>query len=354
MTTMQRGTKWSRRAVLALALPCAGALAAASTPVAVSLVRPALPVRQAERSMLLAAALAGGRIVAVGERGVVVVSEDGGASWRQRPTPVSVTLTAVRFTDASNGIAVGHGGVVLLTADGGASWTVVLEGKRAAAIALEAARASRDAAAITNAERLVADGADKPFLDVLASDPAQLLVVGAYGLAFASADGGRSWTPWMDRLDNPKGLHYYAVRRRGDALLIAGEQGLLLRSTDGGRTFRRLESPYKGSFFVAELAGERDIVVAGLRGNAWRSSDDGRSWSRIQSPANASITASLQSHDGGLFFGDQAGNVLRLVEDRLKPVNATALPPINGLVAAGQRVTALTMLGALPLNTSAH
>ena len=43
------------------------------------------------------------------------------AAGARRRRPVSVTLTAVRFADATHGWAVGHGGVVLATADGGAA-----------------------------------------------------------------------------------------------------------------------------------------------------------------------------------------------------------------------------------------
>lgn len=352
---MKHPPTWTRRQLLAMAvaLPVPGAFAATAAPVAPALARPALAVRRAERSVLLAAVLAGRRLVAVGEHGLVLLSDDDGASWRQQTVPVSVTLTSVRFFDDRHGAAVGHGGTVLLSADGGERWTLALDGRRAADLALAAARTGQDAAALRNAERLVAEGADKPFLDVLMASPSEIVAVGAYGLAFASADGGRSWASWMDRLPNPKGLHGYALRRSGDTLAIAGEQGLVLRSDDAGRSFQRLETPYKGSFFTAELAGTQDIVLAGLRGNAWRSRDGGRRWTQLQVPMNASITSSLRAADGALLFGNQAGFVMRLAGDRLETVNTAALPPINGLVAGTrQRLTALTPMGALPLGVS--
>lgn len=342
--------RFTRRALLALALPAPVLGAAAGASVAPALTRPALAARRAEGAVLLAAANAGGRIVAVGERGLVLASDDEGKTWRQQPTPASVTLTAVRFVDAKNGAAVGHGGIVLLTADAGASWRVVLDGRRAARLALDAALASGNADLLGSAERLAAEGADKPFLDVLMPDASTLVVVGAYGLAFASSDGGRNWACWLDRFDNPKALHLYALRQRGDAWLAVGEQGLMLRSTDGGKRFRRLQSPYKGSFFVAELLSEQDIVVAGLRGNVWRSGDAGSNWTQVAAPMPASITASLLTPDGALLLANQAGFVMKLAADRLEPMHRNALPPINGLVlGGGRRLTALTLMGAMPL-----
>jgi photosystem II stability/assembly factor-like uncharacterized protein len=310
--------------------------------------RPAVAVRAPERSVLLGAALAGDRIVAVGERGVVVLSDDGGRHWKQAPSPTSVTLTAVRFVDAKRGWAIGHGGIVLATQDRGERWTRQLDGRRAAQIVLEAARASGDAKRIAEAERLVGDGPDKPLLD-LAIDENRVLVVGAYGLALASLDGGQSWSSWTARLPNPKGLHIYAVRQRGETLLFAGEQGLVLISQDGGQTFKRVETPYKGSFFAAELlAGPTDILLAGLRGNAIRSLDGGAHWTPIASPVPVTITATAMDAHGQVLATNQAGLVLSLQGDQLVPLNAAPLPPLNGLLVQGAgSILALSVQGAL-------
>lgn len=312
--------------------------------------RTAVTVRSPERAVLLGAAQAGGRIVAVGERGLVVVSEDGGRSWLQAGTPTSVTLTTVRFADALHGWAVGHGGIVLATEDGGKSWSRRLDGRRAAQIALDAARADGDAKAIQGAERLKADGPDKPLLDLLVIDARRLLAVGAYGIALGSEDGGQTWTSWMARLPNPKGLHIYTARRRGSALLIAGEQGLVMLSSDSGQTFRRLDTPYKGSFFTAELPGDQSIVLAGLRGTVLRSVDGGANWSPLATPIPVSITGSAMTGEGRLLVTNQAGFVMALHGDRLQPINAVPLPPLNGLLPQpGGAVLALTVQGPMPL-----
>lgn len=342
-----------RRALVALALLVPGGRALAAGAVAEALQRPALATRRPEQTVLLGAAAAGSRIVAVGERGLVLLSDDAGRSWRQAASPVSVTLTAVRFADARAGIAVGHGGTVLATADGGERWTVRMDGRRAAQRVLEAARAGTDAAALRNAERLVADGPDKPFFDVL-MDGASLVVVGAYGLILASNDGGASWESWGERLDNPRGNHYYAIRRQGDTLLIAGEAGGVFCSEDGGKRFRRIDTPYKGSFFTAELGAGRQMLVAGLRGNTWQSRDLGQSWSQLASPMPASITASVALPGGRVLLANQAGFILESAGDRLAPLNATPLPPLNGVLPAGEGLLALTLQGAMrvSLNTS--
>jgi photosystem II stability/assembly factor-like uncharacterized protein len=259
---------------------------------------------------------------------------------------VSVTLTAVRFADARTGWATGHGGTVLATTDGGATWTRVLDGIRIAQIEQAAAQAMGDATSQKAAERLQADGPDKPLLDLLVFDARHVLAVGAYGLALYSEDGGRSWATWRARLDNPKELHLYAVRRQGEHLLIAGEQGLVLKSDDGGRSFRRLTLPYTGSFFTAEAVGDDSWVVAGLRGNAWRSTNGGAGWQPLASPMPVSFTASALGPGGTLLLANQAGLLLSEAGGALVPRPGAPLPPINALLPlADGRLLALTMQG---------
>jgi photosystem II stability/assembly factor-like uncharacterized protein len=338
-------------AALLLAALLAPPLAAA--PVGDALDRPALQVRRPAQAVLLAAAQAGGRLVAVGERGLIVLSDDQGGSWRQVPCPVSVTLTQVRFADARHGVAIGHGGTVLATTDGGESWQPRLDGRRLAQIALEAAKASGDATRVRNAERLLADGPDKPLLDIAVWDAQRWLVVGAYGLALRTDDGGKRWQPWMDRLPNPKGLHLYTLRRHGTALLLAGEQGLLLRSDDEGATFRALASPYRGSWFAAEMLPSGEWVLAGLRGNAWRSADGGASWTALAVPMPASITGITPGRDGQLLFVNQAGQVLLRQGDRLTPLNRGPLPPLAGVTPlADGRLLAVGLAGARVLGAT--
>jgi photosystem II stability/assembly factor-like uncharacterized protein len=302
-------------------------------PVGDALNRPSAISRNASKAVLLGAEQVGSRIVAVGERGIILLSDDNGSTWRQATVPVSVTLVAIRFVDVKTGYAVGHGGTVLTTHDGGETWTSVLDGKRIAELSLEAVKDSGDVVAVRNAQRLIDEGADKPLLDVCILNSSSLLVVGAYGLALSSTDSGRTWQPLMAKLDNPKGLHLYSLRANANRLIIAGEQGLLLYSKDSGRTFQKLKSPYKGSFFTAELLKNGNIVVAGLRGNVWRSHDDGKSWKQAPLGIPVNITGSTTLADDNVVLADQSGTVSIMNDREIVPLKTPQQPPINNVLA---------------------
>jgi photosystem II stability/assembly factor-like uncharacterized protein len=267
---------------------------------------------------MLAVTRAGERLVAVGERGIVLLSDDGGRNWRQTKTPVRTTLTAVSFVGAKNGWAVGHLGVVLHSADGGETWIKQLDGIEAARLVLAATE--KRAANETNpeerdwllggAQRLVDDGPDKPFLGLCFLNERSGYIFGAFNLIFRTDDGGASWTPWQAHVDNPSELHLYGMRAIGDKLFIAGEQGLLLRSDDGGEHFATLESPYEGSFFGLVAGSASNILVFGLRGNIYHSGDDGESWQQVDAGIPVSLSAGTRLADGGLAVVSQAGDLL--------------------------------------------
>jgi photosystem II stability/assembly factor-like uncharacterized protein len=297
---------------------------------------PALRSNKATRSAMLAVARAGPRLVAVGERGIVLLSDDDGASWRQGETPVQVSLTAVQFVDEQTGWAVGHLGVILRTTDGGNRWALQMDGVRAARLHAKALAERGDDRAAAEAARWIAEGPDKPFFDVCFTDARNGLVVGAFNLAFATQDGGATWQSVATRLPNSKNLHLYSVRRQGGTIYMAGEQGLLLKSMDGGRTYKSLVSPYNGSFFGLLVTRAGTLLAFGLRGSVFRSTDAGLNWQSVKSGVTSSITAAATLSGGRVALLSQDGRVFVSTDDgaalRLTATGADA--PASGLTTA--------------------
>ena len=59
---------------------------------------------------------------AVGNKGTLIVTIDGGKTWQARKTHVTADLQSVHFVDTKTGWAVGDFGTVITTTDGGKTW----------------------------------------------------------------------------------------------------------------------------------------------------------------------------------------------------------------------------------------
>lgn len=277
--------------------------------------KPASVSQFASQTLILSVTQAGERLVAVGQRGHIVYSDDDGESWQQAAVPVSSDLTAVFFVNPTAGWAVGHGGVVLHTQDGGVSWSKQLDGRQANTLLIEDLEA-KAAVGNASAKRLLAEaifyqdaGPDKPFLGVWFTNENDGYVVGAYNLIFHTVDGGKHWQPWFDRTDNPSFLHLNAIEGVGDNVYIVGEQGLFLHLDAGAQRFVARPTPYTGSFFALSAA-KGHLLVLGMRGNAFRSTNEGLTWSPVETGAHSGLSGSTTLDDGRIVLVSQGGQVL--------------------------------------------
>jgi photosystem II stability/assembly factor-like uncharacterized protein len=315
---------------------------------------PATPSALAVRSPLVGIARAGERLVTVGQRGHILYSDDAGNQWAQASVPLSSDLSAVFFPSATQGWAVGNDGVVLHSSDAGATWRKQLDGRQIGDLLIKhyTALATAEPAneqwplLVAEGQRLAAEGADKPLLDVWFANDKLGYVVGVFNLILRTEDGGQSWTPFQDRTDNPQGFHLNAIASAGDGLYIAGEQGLLLKWDEARQRFGALQTPYQGSFFgVIGKPGE--VIVYGLRGNVLRSTDGGEHWSPLTSGLQVSITAAIVNPQGQYELFTQAGHTLLsqtdstrlqlLPQQDLSPVAGATLAANGSLVVVGSR-----------------
>jgi photosystem II stability/assembly factor-like uncharacterized protein len=302
------------------------------------LLQPAIRSVHPASAVIVAVAPAGPRLVAAGEHGLILLSDDDGRSWRQaRSVPVSVTLTALRFADPRDGWATGHMGVILHSGDGGETWRRELDGTSAAAAVLAEAEAeaTSNPSALSAARLLVKDGPDKPFLTLLLARAGRVLAVGAYGLAFATDDDGRKWQPVGRRFDNPGELHLYALAERGGTIYAAGEQGLFLRADGNGR-FERHATSYRGTLFGLLAPADGALLVYGLRGTVLRSEDDGRHWIAVETGIAASLTCDITLADGSILLGSMSGQFVASADGghSFAPFGEAVAQPVAGCLEA--------------------
>lgn len=218
--------------------------------------------------MILASTRAGMRIVAVGDHGIILLSDDGGKSHRQaRSVPVDVTLTSVAFADDHTGWAVGHAGAILHTTDAGETWSL----------------------------QRTATHEDRPLFAVHFFDTLHGVAVGLWSLVVTTSDGGQTWQ--QVSMPVPEGAKKADLNLLGlfqdsrGRIFAAAEKGMVLRSDDKGQHWTYLGTGYKGSFWTGVATKEGTLLVAGMRGSLYRSSDDGQTWQRIDTGSKSSITA---------------------------------------------------------------
>ncbi|MEJ5059353.1 MULTISPECIES: WD40/YVTN/BNR-like repeat-containing protein [unclassified Pseudomonas] len=315
---------------------------------------PATMTPRAARGVLTRVVLAGDRLVAVGERGLVVLSDDGGRQWRQARVPVSVTLTSVSFADARQGWIAGHSGVVLHTSDGGESWSIQTDGvalakaSLAQALGLPDTNADRERS-IQDAQRLVDDGADKPLLSICFADARRGMVVGAFGLAARTDDGGKTWTPCRNRLPNPMSLHLYAVAHHDKTWVLAGEQGVLMLSRDDGASFESLAAPSERTLFAATATRKGGFVFAGLLGAACRIDPGSTTVTAIDLSAPLTILSCAELRDGRLMLLAQGGRVLASRDDgaHFAEQQLPRRDPLTSLVEAADGGLVATSMGGV-------
>ncbi len=276
--------------VLAFAAAPLQAQAAADSAPGYSIESPKAPQR-----LLLDVVSLDKRLVAVGDRGHILYSDDNAASWTQAKVPTRQMITAVFFVDDKNGWAVGHDAQILASTDGGATWVKQFE----------------------DLER------EAPLLGVWFKDRTTGYAVGAYGALLETTDGGANWADVSDRLDNEDGYHLNAIVAVKDSgLFVVGELGAMFRSADWGQTWETLKGPYDGSLFGALGTDEAGtLLVYGLRGHLFRSADFGQSWEQIElnTPNNGPLEFGLADGnllaDGSIVVVGHGGTVLKSTDD---------------------------------------
>ncbi len=322
------GPRWASglmAACLVLAPPLLQAQAAAASAATVVGFRspsstPASPTVAAARAPLLAVTEAGRRLVAVGLRGTIVFSDDAGKTWTQAKVPVETDLVAVNFATPTQGWAVGHRGVVLESTDAGATWVrrfgdqqineLVLRYYEALKLAQAPAPSSAAAHAADAAARAIKDQSLPSLLDVWFDSPTSGTLVGTFNTVLRTEDGGKTWTPWMDRIDNPEELHFYAVRGGSAGLYLAGEKGGVWRLDDVAKRWVAVPTGYAGTLFGLVVQGP-SVLAFGMRGSVFASADSGKTWQPVPTPRKAGLAAGLRLLNGDIVLADQAGGLIR-------------------------------------------
>lgn len=305
--------RWCIAALVGASLSMVGLVIAMPGGVSVDLMdMPSRKLGKVTHAMVSGVASQGARTVAVGPRGLILLSDDSGGSWRQVVNPLSTDLTTVRFVGPNVVWAVGHDAVALRSTDSGSTWERMLDGRGVLKLLRESAKDSEQAK--TEIERTMGQSATAdvwpaPLFDIrFDADGLTGFAVGGFGLMLKTTDGGKSWLPWQNQTENDQRFHLYALTGNDRAVFVAGEQGLVMRLDDKSQRFVRLDTPYNGSFFGIDQFGSK-LVTYGLRGNAFVSDDVGKVWRKIETGVDANLVGAV-ALGNTLLLVSQKGDVL--------------------------------------------
>lgn len=290
---------------------------------------------------LIGAANAGSRTVAVGLRGLVAYAGEG-EIWKQAAVPVQTDLVGVQMLNDRLAWAVGHDSVILRSHDGARTWDKQFD-RTAAKASLPAHYQQRLAAGEEAVQKYIdqiklnTDGdVSLPFLGVWFDDEKTGFAVGAFGMIVASTDGGQTWTPWLDRIENDGFLNLNSIRGILGQVYIAGEQGMVYRLDRERQRFVRMPTGHKGSLF--DIVGNEHCLIAfGLRGAAYRSTDGGANWHAIDTGVERSITAGVVLENGRrIVLFTETGQAIQSLDNGSTFAPAfTQTAPVYGATASG-------------------
>lgn len=287
---------------------------------------PAVQASNATQATMLDAVWAGERLVAVGDHGVVLLSDDQGKHFRQaREVPVSTQLTGVSFVDAERGWAVGHWGAILATIDGGESWQIqrlsssedrplfavhFFNAREGVAVGLWSLLLTTEDGGQTWTEQSLpappgAKKADLNLMGLFANNHGTLYATAEHGQLLHTEDHGKNWS-YLDT--GYEGTLWSGAVLPDGSLLLGGQRGALLHGSAIAQDFKRVPTQSKGSVTSIAVAGSR-VLAVGLDGLMVQSDDGGHSFRETHSTEGVSLTAASFDAEGGAVLFSRRGVV---------------------------------------------
>ena len=286
------------------------------------------------RLLILDACPVGNRIVAVADHGYIVLSDDGGKSWRRAKAPSAPLLTAVDFRDEKVGLAVGHDTTILGTDDGGETWTQRFSDPKAQGPLLDVTflpPGSPPAGAGPNGlggrgrllRRVLREHRRQEDLGVTARSPSRRQAFQLdrapgrgpahdlrpkAGTILASADSGKTWIPVALSLPGlllPAPRSLPTARRSMSPTACAAISSA--RSTGTQELAWQIETTSNASLLGSERLPDGSLVLAGAAGTALVSRDNGATFQPIETHTTRMLVKPLPGPDSTILLLGEGG-----------------------------------------------
>ncbi|HIQ11585.1 MAG TPA: DNRLRE domain-containing protein [Caldilineales bacterium] len=218
--------------------------------------------------------------IAVGEKGLFLITRDSGVAWHQEILDGEPDLFGVSVNSRGLALAVGAQGAVFRTEDYGSAW--------------EAATAPTQAS----------------LHDAWVLEDGRAWAVGDGGVILHSENGGRTWRTQASGVELPLYAVQFLDAQTGYA---AGEKGTLLKTLDGGASWMPVANAFPGWARIRALhfTDADHGFIAGQAGHFYRTEDGGETWTTITvrqgDGALASDILSVHLQDGLGVLGGAKG-----------------------------------------------
>lgn len=274
---------------------------------------------------------------AVGSKGKIFFTSDGGRTWTSQNAGTSADLKDVTFINATHGWAVGAGGTILVTTDGGTSWRIREATTTSSGGFTVPVFANLNAVAFVSATTGVAVGENQTIV--------------------RTTDGGNTWQQVGESGSIPLYDISFGSATTGCAV---GASATVMRTTDGGASWTTITLPSSTrvqtilSFNILQsvhFINEQQGWAVGASGWVIATSNGGLNWTKKRP-----TTTQPQPNLNGVFFANantgwaaQANGAMLVTTDGGDTWNLTPNQPtsliLNGLTGLPGNTSRIWVVG---------
>ncbi|WP_460473558.1 Ig-like domain repeat protein, partial [Emticicia fontis] len=205
-------------------------------------------------------------------RGNILHTTDGGATWRNQTTDITRDLFGIHFVSSTQGWAVGASGTILTTNNGGTTWTAQTSGS------------TRD------------------LYGVYFTSSTQGWAVGGFGTILTTSNGGATWTAQTSGITNGLRKITFVSGTKGWAV---GNNGKIVTTSDGGSTWSAQTSGITQQLNGVSFTSATNGCVVGNEGKILTTTNGGSTWTSQNSGSGVNLSGvHLSSTTDGWTMGD--------------------------------------------------
>ncbi|SHM41070.1 Uncharacterized protein SAMN04488057_101364 [Cyclobacterium lianum] len=240
-----------------------------------------------------------------GERGLILLTGNGGNSFVDRSRPISLAFNSLFFVSNGAGYVSGVNGNIISTTNSGANWTTLNPGtirdvnslyffdfNRGFAVG-EGGLISKTTNRGVNWETIPAGMNQTDFHDIFFFNENDGLVIGDQGTVLSSGNGGEDWQ--QQSVNSTAKLSAIASLDESTAIIV-GASGTVFKTSDRGQSWTRIQTAYNQNFTDVDFLDESVGFITGDAGLILRTFDAGETWELLPTGTFQNFT--------GLSFGD--------------------------------------------------